>query len=178
MTLNVCKPCRSSTLAQVSLRVNVSCKFYDNHVLNALRNKCKKRHQIYGISQARHTPLSMCMWQGYVQAQDFTCVRLLGTAQWIEIQCRSVGPRCNSATRNLGRLTVEVPRLHTTRHEKQVGFPWASVQLFAEAVPYTKKYSQRDLHLWFRYVGGFVRQVDDVTAQPFQRTVTPARATP
>ena len=34
------------------------------------------------------------------------------------------------------------------------------------------------IHLWFRYVGGFVRQVDDVTAQPFQRTVTPARATP
>ena len=33
------------------------------------------------------------------------------------------------------------------------------------------------IHLWFRYVGGFVRQVDDVTAQPFQRTVTPARAT-
>ena len=30
----------------------------------------------------------------------------------------------------------------------------------------------------FVMLGGFVRQVDDVTAQPFQRTVTPARATP
>ena len=30
----------------------------------------------------------------------------------------------------------------------------------------------------FFMLGGFVRQVDDVTAQPFQRTVTPARATP
>ena len=30
----------------------------------------------------------------------------------------------------------------------------------------------------FVMLGGFVRQVDDVTAQPFQRTLTPARATP
>jgi len=30
----------------------------------------------------------------------------------------------------------------------------------------------------FVMLGGFVRQVDDVIAQPFQRTVTPARATP
>ena len=30
----------------------------------------------------------------------------------------------------------------------------------------------------FVMLGRFVRQVDDVTAQPFQRTVTPARATP
>jgi hypothetical protein len=30
----------------------------------------------------------------------------------------------------------------------------------------------------FVMLGGFVRQVDDVTAQPFQRTVTPALATP
>ena len=30
----------------------------------------------------------------------------------------------------------------------------------------------------FVMLGGFVRQVDDVIVQPFQRTVTPARATP
>ena len=107
-------------LAQVSLRFSVSYRFYDNHVLNAVINKGKEE-----TSDLQNIPSSS---QLYVHAaRMYTGSRLYGRSSSRDgtVDGNTVPFRRSAIQQrysDLDRLTFELHRLHTIRHEKQVGF--------------------------------------------------------
>ena len=116
MTLMCASLAVRSVLAQVSLRVNVSYKFCDNHVLNALRNKREKRYQIYTTSQVRHPSLFVYVARLYTGSRLYLYLppRDLTVDGNIVSVRQSVTQQRNS---DISRLTVGVPRAHTIRYE-------------------------------------------------------------